>query len=111
MTISAEHKDLQAYLDVLNARLAAVATAKSRIQAFRDKERAESTSVATPFRGTAKFLGSVDIKMLRSFDRYTKETQRIRDSLKKFLDSAGAIDNEHGAKVDKEGSDGAVWTI
>jgi len=105
------HLDLQAYLEVLNGRLAAIASAKSRLQSFRDKERSESTSVATPFRGTAKFLGSVDIKMLRSCDRYTKETQRIRDSLKNFLENAGAIDDEHGAKVDKEGTDGRVWTI
>lgn len=111
MTTSVDRRQLQAYLDALNARLAAVANVKARIQAFLDKERRESTSVATPFRGTAKFLGAGDIKMLRAVDRYTKETQRIRDSLKGFLESAGSVDTEHGGKVDKESSNGTVWTI
>ncbi|MGB8402817.1 MAG: hypothetical protein WCE30_01935 [Mycobacterium sp.] len=111
MTTSVDHRELQAYLDVLNARLAAVTSVKARIQALLDKERRESTSVATPFRGTAKFLGAGDIKMLRAVNRYAKETQRIRDSLKSFIDSAGSIDKEHGGKVDKESSNGKVWTI
>lgn len=105
------NRELQAYLDVLNGRLAAVSNVKARLQGFLDKERRESTSVATPFRGTAKFLGAGDIKMLRAINRYAKETQQIRDSLAGFLAGAGSIDREHGGEVDKESSNGKVWTI
>ena len=111
MTTSVDRQQLLTYLDILNARLAAVDEVEKRVREFHSKEQHESSSVALPFRGTSGVFGIADIKMLRAVSAYAKQTQQVRDSLKSFLGSTGATDSEHGGQVSKEGGDGKVWTL